>query len=469
MVLDVARKLVDEVDTTVVQFLDIRTYRNETLQLSVRKGDANQIASNQMNGVAIRALVNGAWGFASVASDDTSQIRQARDAAIKMARGLSSRSKANAKLTTEAVFEARNEFTPDEDPKNYSFEEKMQLAQRVEKILREYDPSIINSNGTYSEMIQREEIANTNGTNVVTDYAALRLSGFATSRKGDVIQNVSDSIATSGGMKAIINWDIDKHANSLGNRAVDLLDAVNSPSGKMNVLLDPSIVGVYIHEAFGHASEGDAVLDNRSVLTGQLGNTMAIPEVSVVDDPTLPGLRGSFKFDSEGTPTKRREIIKNGVLVGFLNDLRTATMLGQEINGCGRAMDFRHTVMPRMGNTYIEQGDKKIEELLEEIGDGVYLQYSYGGYVNPATGEFFFSSQGGFLVENGELTKPIRNSGMSGMTLDVLKNTIGVGNDKDIDAFPGTCGKPSLTGPQMLPVTGGGPHIAAKDINVGGR
>lgn len=469
MVLDVARKVVDEIDRTQVQFLDVRTYQNETLQLSVRKGDANQIANNQMNGVAIRALVNGAWGFASVASENLSEIREARDAAIKMARGLSNKSKANAEVTQDAVFEGRNEFTPDDDPKNYSFEEKMELAQKVETILREHDPSIINSNGIYSEMVQREEIANTNGTNVVTDYAALRLSGFATSRRGDIIQNVSDSIATSGGMKAIVDWNIEEHATNLGKRAVDLLDAVNSPSGKMNVLLDPSIVGVYIHEAFGHASEGDAVLDNRSVLTNQLGNTMAIPEVSVIDDPTLPGLRGSFKYDSEGTPTKRRQIIKDGVLVGYLNDLRTATMLDQEINGCGRAMDFRHTVMPRMGNTYIEQGDKKIEELLEEIGNGVYLQYSYGGYVNPATGEFFFSSQGGYLVEDGQLGKPIRNSGMSGMTLDVLKNTIGVGNDKDIDAFPGTCGKPSLTGPQMLPVTGGGPHIAAKDINIGGR
>jgi len=294
---------------------------------------------------------------------------------------------------------------------------------------------------------------------------------MGTSRSGDIIQNVSKSKASSAGIKSLFDWNIDEEMTNLGKRAVELLDAVSAPSGKMNVLLEPSLVGVYIHEAFGHGSEGDAILANKSVLTNQLGETLAIPEVSVIDDPTLYGLRGSFAYDSEGTPSQQRDIVKNGKLVGYLNDLTSSTMLegGNTLNGAGRATDFRHMAMPRMGNTYIDNGSKSLEELAQEIGNGVYLKYSYGGYVNPSTGEFYFSSQSGYLIENGEITKPIRNSGMSGFTLDVLKNTIGVGNDLDLDAFAGVCGKGNLTGYQPMAVSAGGPHIAAKDIIVGGK
>ncbi len=467
--LDTVRNLVDKIDRTEVQFLDARVYTSEILSLTYRKGNPSNVSSEIRSGVAIRALKDGAWGFASVASLDPVEIRNAIHAAIKMAKGLSSRIRTKAEVTTDVAYEAYNEYKPKEDPREYDFEFKMGLAKKIDDILRNYDPSIKSSSGSYSEMIQREEIVNTNGTNVVTDYAALRLFAAASSRRGDVIQNVSDSVATSGGLEHILKWDIDENATKLAQRAVNLLDAVNAPAGKQNVLLDPSIVGVYIHEAFGHASEGDAILSNRSVLRDQIGEVMAIPEISVYDDPTIPGLRGTFLYDSEGTPTKMRKIIENGKLVGYLNDLQTSTQLDQPILGGGRAQDFRHTVMPRMGNTYIGNGDKTLEELIEMIGNGVYLQSSYGGYVNPITGEFFFSSQGGYLIEDGQLTKPIRNSGLSGMTLDVLKNTIGVGNDLDLEAFPGTCGKPSLTGAQMVPVSAGGPHIAAKDIVVGGR
>ncbi len=469
--LDNLQKLLDTVDRSVVNFADMRIYTSNSLNLTTRKGMAEEVSSNKLEGIAIRALVEGAWGFASVASFDSDDVKNALDSAIKMGKGVSKTNKNKVTVNTEAVFEARNEFVPDMNPADLSFEEKMELSQRVEEVLRKHDNRIINSIGRYSEKVQREQVINTNGTNVVTDYGVFRLSGMATARSGDTVQNVSDSIATNAGLQRILDWDIEDSMTKLGSRAMKLLEAESAPSGKMNVLLEPSIVGVYIHEAFGHAAEADAIISKKSVLRDQIGKTMAIPTVNVVDDPTLEKMRGSFAYDSEGSKTQRRQIIKDGVLTGYFNDLATNDMLdeGNALNGSGRAMDFRHTVMPRMGNTYVEQGDKSFDELLESIGDGVYLQYSYGGYVNPSNGQFFFSSQSGYKIENGELTVPIKNSGMSGMTLDVLKNTIGVGNDLWIDAFPGVCGKPSLTGAQMLPVTGGGPHIAAKDIVVGGR
>ncbi len=469
--IDELRSVIETVDRSVVEFVDMRAFESTELMITVRKGKAEDISSDKLGGVAIRALVNGAWGFASVASFEVPKLVETLHTAIKMARGASQHITRKAEITVDRAFEGKNIFRPDVNPKDLSFEEKYELASKTEKTLRDHDHRIINSVGRYTEKIQRETIINTLGTEVVNDYGVFRLSGMATARSGDVIQNVSDSVATNAGLQRLLDWEIEHEMTRLGDRAIGLLDAVPSPSGRMNVVLEPSLVGVYIHEAFGHASEGDAILSGRSVLRNKIGEKMAIDGVNVIDDPTLPGLRGSFKFDSEGTPTSRRQIIRDGVLVGYLNDLQSASMLdkGNALNGAGRATDFRHMTMPRMGNTYIENGDMSFEELLEAVGNGVYLTHSYGGYVNPANGQFYFSSQSGYLIENGELTKPIRNSGMSGMTLEVLQNTIGVGNDLIIDAFPGVCGKANLTGFQPMPVTGGGPTIAAKDIVVGGK
>ncbi|MCY3410185.1 MAG: TldD/PmbA family protein [Candidatus Heimdallarchaeota archaeon] len=470
--IDLGIQILDAVDRSKVQFADIRFYTSEDLNITVRRGKAEDVSSETLEGVAIRALVDGAWGFASVASFEKVKIAQTLDNAISMASGASSIVKRKAVVSNEPAFEGRNEFQPDLNPADLSFEEKFNLAASVEKNLRDYDQRIINSSGSYSEKVQREEVVNTNGTKIeMNDYGVFRLGGSATSRAGDVIQNVSDSVATNAGLKKLVDWNIDEAMGNLGKRAIDLLDSDPSPSGRMNVLLEPSIVGVYIHEAFGHASEGDGVMLKRSVLTDKVGEQVAHPSISVVDDPTIPGLRGSFKYDSEGTVTKARDIVVNGSLTGYLNDLTTATMLetGNEFNGSGRATDFRHMAMPRMGNTFIKNGSMSLDELAEVVGNGVYLQYSMGGYVNPSSGEFFFTSQSGYKIENGEFTRPIRNSGMSGMTLEVLKNTIGLGNDLYMDAFPGTCGKGNLTGYQPMPVTGGGPTLAASEIVVGGR
>jgi len=469
--LDRLETVLDTIDTSQVEFADLRAYSSTDLTLTVRKGKAENVSSEKLQGVAIRTLVNGAWGFASIASTEYQDLIETLHSAIKMAKGASDHVAKQAKITIDDSFEGRNEFNPDVNPQDLSFEEKYELAAKTEQTLRDHDNRIISSTGRYTEKIQRESIVNTLGTRVVSDYGVFRLSGAATARSGDVIQNVSDSVATNSGLKRILDWEIEHEMTKLGNRAIGLLDAVPSPSGRMNVLLEPSLVGVYIHEAFGHASEGDGILSSRSVLKDKIGEKMAIDGVNVIDDPTLDGMRGTFKYDSEGTPTSRRDIIQDGTLVGYLNDLQTASMLdqGNVLNGAGRATDFRHMTMPRMGNTYIDNGNMTFDELVEAIGDGVYLTHSYGGYVNPANGQFYFSSQSGYLIEDGEITKPIRNSGMSGMTLEVLQNTIGVGNDLTIDAFPGVCGKGNLTGYQPMPVTGGGPTIAARDIVIGGK
>ncbi|OLS16448.1 MAG: hypothetical protein HeimC3_53910 [Candidatus Heimdallarchaeota archaeon LC_3] len=468
----------EQISLKTDEFADIRGFNSNNLTFQIRKGEIEQTLSQKLYGAAIRVLSNGAWGFVSVNETDKKILVEGLKKAYNLAYSTGEKVKQKISTNNESHFTGKHLFQADVDPRDVSIEEKYAIASRGEKALREYNPQIVNSIVSWRESVQNELIVNSNGTNVQTDYGIFRISLSGTSRRSDVIQNVSDSVASSSGLKSLINWNIEEKSEELGKRAITLLDAVPAPKGKHNILMEPSLVGVYIHEAFGHASEGDAILNRSSVLRGKVGDQLGINSINVYDDPTIPGLRGSYSFDSEGTPAIRRNILNEGKLVGYLNSLETSKRLSNEFpsdendltffnNGAGRSQDFRHVVMPRMSNTFIDNGNYSFDELLEEVQNGVYLQYSYGGYVYPEKGEFLFSSQSGFLIENGELTKPIRNSSMSGLTLEVLQNTLAIGNDLDY-AFQGICGKPSITGVQNVAVTAGGPHIAVKNVTVGG-
>ena len=197
--LDRLQVILDKVDRSRVQFVDMRIYESTQLSLTTRKGQAENVTSQKLDGIGIRALVNGAFGFASIASFDPVEVENTLQAAIKMAKGASETIKNKNTMDSESVFEANYEldFKNDVNPADLSFEEKMELSQRTETLLREHDHRIINSFGSYSEKIQKEQVINTNGTRVVSDYGVFRLTGSATARSGDIIQNVNDGVATN--------------------------------------------------------------------------------------------------------------------------------------------------------------------------------------------------------------------------------------------------------------------------------
>jgi TldD protein len=249
----------------------------------------------------------------------------------------------------------------------------------------------------------------------------------------------------------------------VGKRAVALLGAEKPPSGQLDIVMDPSLVGLFIHEAFGHAMEADAIQGNMSVLKDKIGREVGVPEITVIDDPTIEGLRGYYPYDSEGTRTRRRVMVEDGVQKEFYHSLETAARMCVEPNGAARAMDYNWKPIVRMGNTFIDSGDMSLEELCQEVGDGVYLKKSGGGYVNPSIGQFFFSTQEGQVIKGGELGPLTQNVAMSGMTLEVLANVMGVGKESKMRS--GSCGK----GSQTAPVGMGGPNMAVKGVVVGGR
>ena len=461
---DFARKLLDKIDLGSGGFADIRFQNSETMFMHIQNGITHEMNSTRMGGAAARALIGGAWGFSTTADVTKESLKMILNSAVGMAKVASAKIKEPRKVDSNFATQGTAKLKMDVNPKDISIEEKLKIAQDYERSIREVDKRIANSNSRYGETVSKETIINSNGTDVTTESGVFRLISGAVAREGNLQQRVSDDVASSKGIKSILDYNVIEQGTKVGEKAIELLSADKPPSGKMNLVMDPSLVGVFIHEAFGHACEADGIITKNSILHDKLNKQVGVEEISVTDDPTKEGLRGTFLYDSEGTKAKPRRLVTNGILTEFFHTLETATIMGHEPNGSGRAMDFRYPPVARMGNTYVEAGDKSLDELFEIIGEGVYLEKSYGGYVNPAKGQFMFSAQNGFVIKNGKQKSITQNVSMSGLIMEVLTNTIGVGKDES-PAFNGTCGKAG----QWVPVTGGGPALAVKDLVLGGR
>jgi TldD protein len=230
----------------------------------------------------------------------------------------------------------------------------------------------------------------------------------------------------------------------------------------MTAIVDPDMTGVLVHEAFGHASEADLVLAGESILDGRMGEKLGADDVTIFDDPNMEGAFGSFPYDDEGVRGGRKVLMEDGVLTAFIHSRETAGRMGLEPNGAARSQDHSSRPLVRMSNTCMEAGDMSHEELFEGVKEGIYLKGTRGGEVDPAKGTFQFGAQEAFLVEDGEVTRPLRDVALMGSILETLLNVDGIGKDFCL-ASPGFCGKG-----QTVPVCDGGPHVRFLDAVVGG-
>jgi len=242
------------------------------------------------------------------------------------------------------------------------------------------------------------------------------------------------------------------------------LEAVAAPAGTMPVVLGPGWPGVLLHEAIGHGLEGDFNRRGTSAFTGRIGERVASPLCTVVDDGTLEGRRGSLSMDDEGTPTRCTTLIENGVLKGYLQDKLNARLMGTDSTGNGRRESFAHLPMPRMTNTYMLNGPHAPEEIIASVERGLYAVNFGGGQVDITSGKFVFSASEAYLIENGRITAPVKGATLIGNGPDVLTRVSMVGNDLRLDAGIGVCGKDG----QSVPVGVGQPTLKVDALTVGG-
>ncbi len=345
-----------------------------------------------------------------------------------------------------------------------SIEDKVGLLHKLDITARAYDPKIKQVLGGYGESQRKVWIYNSEGVFVEDDRNMIELRGGVVAQQNGTIQQSFSGFGGQLGLELLDNHDIDSWITDLAESGVKMLDAKPSPAGEMTVAMCNGWGGVLFHEACGHQMEADFITKGESAYAGKVGEQVANPIITAIDDGTIPGRRGSLRFDDEGTPTQKTVLIENGVLKEYMWDLVEARRVGRDgTTGNGRRQSYRHLPMPRMTNTFIDNGEHDPQEIIESVDKGIYIKRMAGGQADIAKGDFVFNATEAYLIENGKLTTPLRGATVTGNGPEVLKEIDMVGNDLALDPGMGMCGKG-----QWARVSVGQPTIRIPRVTVGG-
>jgi len=436
-----------------VKYYDLRHVTGQVTHIDIDNGVVESAGTSFFNKAVLRVLDRTGWGVIQIDNYSPCTGRKFGDL-IGSAQRL-------AGITEEIVElgDVPHGLLPvppmKEDPRAVSIEEKSSLLAGIEEAARH--PLVTNRRANYIERIEQVQFTDSSANEF--SYEMCR-SGFnvmaVASRNGNVQMGYEREHTIHG-------FDL-RHRQESGKKAADiavaLLDAGAVKGGKMHAVLDPELAGVFAHEAVGHASEGDLIQEGNSVLKGKTGEQIGNEILTIVDDPTLCEF-GFDPVDAEGTAVKRTEIIRRGVVNAFLHNRESLAAVGNGIAGHARAMSGEPPLV-RMSNTFIENGDATEAEIFSECKNGIFLKGSRGGQVDPGRGIFQFNAEYGYLVENGECTRMIRDVSLSGEILSTLHSITLCGNDRKMS--PGYCGK----GGQSVPVSDGAPHVLLLNAVVGG-
>lgn len=436
-----------------VDYIDVRAGMSNNTSILMKDGDVDEINTGISLGARIRVLKNGAWGFAY--TTDLSKLNEITDTAIQLSNSLTG----DVELSESEVIKDKVKVDVKIPFKDISIEEKKEImkdandAASIEKV---NSTTVSYSDGEINEIFMNSE-----GSEIQTFTSKIRMALNASATDGEIIQFGHGSIGGVKGFELIRETDIEEFGRKIGEKAVRLLEAEAAPSGKYPVIADPQLTGVLIHEALGHAVEGDLILQNDSILKDKMGEMIASDIVNIFDDASLKDGFGYYPYDVEGVKTKPNQLVKDGKLVSLLNSRETASKFGMKSSGNARSIISDQPIV-RMSNTYLQPGDSSFEELFEDVDDGIYLKGSRGGQVDTGKGIFQFNAAEGYFIKNGEITTPLRDVSLSGNILETLKNIDAIGNDFELSV--GFCGKDG----QTAPVGDGGPHTRILNALVGG-
>ena len=462
---ELLESVIDEAKRQSLDFADLRVHQQEGTSINVQDGRADKVYHGISLGAGVRVLSGGAWGFASTNTVTKEQLLDCLDQAARLAKSAQRKIAEKAELPEIAAVQDAVNIKPKVDPRDIALEDKMKVVFELEKAAKACDPQrICNTSVSYREGQSTVSVANTAGTYVETTLPRTHLGAFVTACENGVRQMGSEHFGGLYGWELVENTKPEQLTVRASQVALDMLKASEPPSGKFPVILDSAVTGLFTHEAIGHNAEADHVWSGESILEGKMGQQVASELVTIVDDPTIEGKNGSFPYDSEGTPTRRREVVRKGILSEFLHSLETAHKFGVEPNGAARAQGHGNRPIVRMSNTFIERGDWTLEEMVSGIKEGLYLSGGFWGYVFCERGQFTCNVEQGRMIRDGELQERLRNVSVSGMTLEALMSIDAVGKEL-VFKLPGMCGK----GGQGADIDAGGPHIRVKELVVGGR
>jgi TldD protein len=426
---------------------------------SLEEGIVKSGSFNIEQGVGVRAISGEKTAFAY--SDEIS-LQALQDAAKATraiaAAGQSKRVKAVARRTPVQLYR-------DVDPiASLPSESKVQLLQRLEQKCRALDPRITQVMASLGGEYEVVLIARADGVISADVRPLVRLSVQVIAEQSGRRESGTGGGGGRTDYSHFTEEALDQYARQAVSQALVNLEARPAPAGTMTVVLGPGWPGVLLHEAIGHGLEGDFNRKGSSAFSGRLGQRVASPGVTVVDDGTMPGRRGSLTIDDEGTPTQRNVLIEDGVLRGYLQDSLNARLMKMPLTGNARRESFAHVTMPRMTNTYMLAGSHDPAEIIKSVPKGLYASNFGGGQVDITSGKFVFSAAEAYLIEDGKVTTPVKGATLIGNGPDALTRVSMIGNDLELDWGVGTCGKEG----QSVPVGVGQPTLKIEGLTVGG-
>jgi len=428
---------------------------NTAISLDDRK--VEELSSGRDVGAGIRVIVGETTGFAHTADLSEKGLLAAAEAAAGVARRGGGGVRATA-LSQHAPKPRAATTLPSSVPKST----KVDLLLRADDAARSAGRAIVQASAGYGDSRRRILVANSDGLLVGDDRVRSRLSITCVASGDSGLQTGVHSLAYTLGYEVFDEHPVEEVAAQAARRAITKLDARPAPSGVLPVVLKCGSGGILFHEACGHGLEADHILKDSSVYTGRVGQMVASPGVTLVDDGTLGPNWGSLAIDDEGRPAQRNVLIKDGVLTDYMWDYLRARKQGRTSSGNGRRQSYQHLPMVRMTNTFLLAGDEDPDEIVSQTPRGVYVAQLGGGQVNTATGDFVFGMAEAYLIEDGRITEPLRNANLIGNGPDVLSKIDAIGSDFDIS--PGTCGKDG----QSVSVGCGQPTLRVTGITIGG-
>jgi TldD protein len=453
---EIAQNMSDELKKYKADYLEARFEENQTSHIVYRGQSIESIGRSTASGGNVRALVKGGWGFTSF--NDFTGLNNRISLAIEQAQSAGS-----GKSELAPIDPARDTVSSgvSQDPVTIPLTKKKQLLDEYNEIIWN-TPEVKTSTIGYSDSRKKVIFLNSEGSLISQERADVSIRLTAIAAKDSDVQQVGLSIGSRGKFDAITH--LHKQIEEMSRNAVALLYAPQVKGGEYTVVLDPVLAGVFVHEAFGHLSESDFVYENermREIMV--LGKKFGGDNLNIVDSALEPGLRGSFKYDDEGTLAVKTYLIQEGKLVGRLHSRETAAKMNEKPTGNARAINYRFPPIVRMTNTYIEPSKMTFDEMIADIKEGIYAKNWYGGTTSMEM--FTFSAGEAYMIRNGKVAEAIRPVMLTGNVFTTLKNIDAIGNDLDMNQGGG-CGK----GGQMpLPVSNGSPHIRIRHCLIGGK
>ncbi len=422
-------------------------------------GRLRSASSDTTQGFGLRAIADEATGYAHGSELSDGALNRAADTVSTVTHGFEGSFQAAPPGTNQMLYEDINPLA------EVDFTVKTKLLADIDSYLRDSDDRVRQVMASLTGEWRAITIIRPGGDRVSDIRPLVRLNISVMVGAGDTQETGSHGAGGRIGYSAFITpeaWTAS--ADEALRQALVKLDAVPAPAGEMEVVLGPGWPGILLHEAIGHGLEGDFNRKKTSAFSGLMGSRIAAEGITVIDDGTMEGRRGSLTVDDEGTPGQRTVLIEDGVLVGLIQDRMNARLMGVEPTGNGRRESFAHKPMPRMTNTFMLGGDQTRDEIIGSVKKGLYAVNFGGGQVDITSGKFVFSASEAYLVENGKIGPAVKGATLIGNSADALTKITMVGNDMALDPGVGTCGKDG----QSVPVGVGLPTLKISALTVGG-